>query len=240
MRDMTSNGKRNIDFVDLTEDNDDHRFSRPSQQRSAKVSRPRFHHEQQPFSQSRDFISSSQSSLSSRGKTGNEHSFTPFSQSSATSASQSAPGTSQAQDWSPPNTQAVIEDEARAADLVVGSQDFDDGDYDNYEFYGIYQSIPHHGLSFSKMGFKLVFFSANNLPDTIHAKIVGVRFYSGQATTGEYVAIRREPGNRYDSNAIRVDNVMGAQIGHIPRFLASKLASYMVCGPFSIHLDNRN
>lgn len=134
---MTSNGKRNVDFLDLTEDNDDHGFSRPSQQKSAKVSQSNFSSEQR-FRQNLDFLSSSQSSRNSRQKKGNEHSFTPSSQSSATSTSQSAP-VSQDQDWSPPNTQAVIEDEARAADLVVGSQDFDDGDYDNYEFYGIYQ-----------------------------------------------------------------------------------------------------
>lgn len=40
--------------------------------------------------------------------------------------------------------------------------------------------------------------------------------------------IRREPGNPYDSNAIRIDNVNSEQIGHIPKALASKLASYMV------------
>ncbi|KAJ5191693.1 uncharacterized protein N7498_010678 [Penicillium cinerascens] len=59
------------------------------------------------------------------------------------------------------------------------------------------------------------------------AKIVGVRFYNGVATSGEHVFLKREPQNQYDSNAIRVDNVMGAQIGHIPRGVAAKLAKYM-------------
>ncbi|KAJ5665096.1 uncharacterized protein N7477_007544 [Penicillium maclennaniae] len=59
------------------------------------------------------------------------------------------------------------------------------------------------------------------------AKIVGVRFYNGVATSGEHVLLKREPQNQYDPNAIRVDNVMGAQIGHIPRGLAAKLAKYM-------------
>ncbi|KAJ5134623.1 hypothetical protein N7526_005988, partial [Penicillium atrosanguineum] len=59
------------------------------------------------------------------------------------------------------------------------------------------------------------------------AKIVGVRFYNGVATPGEHVILKREPQNQYDPNAIRVDNVMGAQIGHIPRGLAAKLAKYM-------------
>jgi SWI/SNF-related matrix-associated actin-dependent regulator of chromatin subfamily A3 len=39
--------------------------------------------------------------------------------------------------------------------------------------------------------------------------------------------LRREPMNAYDSNAIQVLNVQGAQIGHIPRGNAAKLAKYM-------------
>ncbi|PWY85763.1 hypothetical protein BO94DRAFT_566501 [Aspergillus sclerotioniger CBS 115572] len=42
-----------------------------------------------------------------------------------------------------------------------------------------------------------------------------------------HVRIQRDIGNAYDSNAIRVSNVMGAQIGHIPRTMAAKLAKYM-------------
>ncbi|KAJ5378749.1 hypothetical protein N7509_011868 [Penicillium cosmopolitanum] len=57
--------------------------------------------------------------------------------------------------------------------------------------------------------------------------IVGVRFYRGHATKGEHVVLNREPANPYDRNAIRVDNVMGAQIGHIGRAVAEKLAKYM-------------
>ena len=40
--------------------------------------------------------------------------------------------------------------------------------------------------------------------------------------------IKREPGNPYDSNAIRINNVQGTQIGHLPRDLASKLAGFLV------------
>ncbi|KAE8448579.1 hypothetical protein EG329_009004 [Mollisiaceae sp. DMI_Dod_QoI] len=61
----------------------------------------------------------------------------------------------------------------------------------------------------------------------IEDKIVGVRFYNGYATPGEQVMIKREPGNAYDSNAIRINNVQGVQIGHIPRNLAAKLAPFM-------------
>ncbi|KAF2175430.1 hypothetical protein K469DRAFT_610754 [Zopfia rhizophila CBS 207.26] len=58
-------------------------------------------------------------------------------------------------------------------------------------------------------------------------KIVGCRFYTGVATLGEMVVLKREPQNPYDSNAIQVLNVMGWQIGHIPRINAAKLAKYM-------------
>lgn len=58
-------------------------------------------------------------------------------------------------------------------------------------------------------------------------KIVGVRYYNGVVNPGEKVLLRREPSNQYDRNAIRVDNVMRNQIGHVPRNLASKLAPYM-------------
>ncbi|KUJ16374.1 putative SWI/SNF-related matrix-associated actin-dependent regulator of chromatin subfamily A member 3-like 1 [Mollisia scopiformis] len=61
----------------------------------------------------------------------------------------------------------------------------------------------------------------------IEDKIVGVRYYNGLATPGEQVMIRREPGNPYDSNAIRINNVQEVQIGHIPRALAAKLAPLM-------------
>ncbi|KMU90685.1 DNA repair protein RAD5 [Coccidioides immitis H538.4] len=72
--------------------------------------------------------------------------------------------------------------------------------------------------------------SSQELDDSAYSDFqlyVGVRYYNGQATKGEYVNIRREPGNPYDSNAIRIDNVMGDQIGHLPRQLASKLAPYI-------------
>jgi SWI/SNF-related matrix-associated actin-dependent regulator of chromatin subfamily A3 len=75
------------------------------------------------------------------------------------------------------------------------TQDFDDDVYENYELYGI-----------------------------LDTKIVGCRFYDGRVTLGEYVTVRREPRNQYDSNAIRIDNVQGKQIGHIPRQVAAKLA----------------
>ncbi|KAF2744112.1 hypothetical protein M011DRAFT_521232 [Sporormia fimetaria CBS 119925] len=61
----------------------------------------------------------------------------------------------------------------------------------------------------------------------LHTKIVGVRYYRGYATVGEFVTLRREPQNAYDRNAIQAMNVRGEQIGHIPRTIAAKLAKYM-------------
>ncbi|KAJ5573642.1 uncharacterized protein N7459_008069 [Penicillium hispanicum] len=90
------------------------------------------------------------------------------------------------------------EEDAEAAELVQGSQDVDE----------------------SSM-------STNILYGCLPTKIVGVRFYNGYATPGERVLLKREPQNQYDRNAIRVDNVMGSQIGHIGRNLAAKLATYM-------------
>ncbi|KAL4883309.1 SNF2 family N-terminal domain-containing protein [Aspergillus karnatakaensis] len=90
------------------------------------------------------------------------------------------------------------EDDAAAADLFQGSQDTDDSSDTTQLHYG-----------------------------DLKTKIVGVRYYRGQATIGEHVVLKREPQNKYDRNAIRVDNVMGAQVGHIPKNMAAKLASYL-------------
>lgn len=65
----------------------------------------------------------------------------------------------------------------------------------------------------------------------VSTQIVGVRFYRGHANPNERVQVIRDSNNQYDQNAIKVENVMGAQIGHIPRQMAAKLASYMVLPP---------
>ena len=78
------------------------------------------------------------------------------------------------------------------------TQDFDDDAYVGYELYGV-----------------------------LDAKVVGIRYYNGRIGVGEYVKVKREPGNPFDRNAIRIDNVMNDQIGHIPRNLAAKLAGLM-------------
>ncbi|KXX82067.1 putative SWI/SNF-related matrix-associated actin-dependent regulator of chromatin subfamily A member 3-like 1 [Madurella mycetomatis] len=75
---------------------------------------------------------------------------------------------------------------------------------------------------------------AHEFYGSLESKIVGVRYYNGMATAGEVVVCRREPSNPYDSNAIRVDNVLGHQIGHIPRTVAAKLAGYIDPGDITI------
>lgn len=62
---------------------------------------------------------------------------------------------------------------------------------------------------------------------TMSSKVVGCQYYRGHATIGEFAIVRREPSNPYDSNAIQILNVLGAQIGHLGRGVASKLAPFM-------------
>ncbi|KAI1327116.1 hypothetical protein F5Y16DRAFT_421124 [Xylariaceae sp. FL0255] len=62
---------------------------------------------------------------------------------------------------------------------------------------------------------------------TMDNKIVGVRYYNGIVTPGEAILLRREPRNPYDKNAVRIDNIMGSQIGHLPKNFVMKLAPYI-------------
>ncbi|KAI6382048.1 hypothetical protein MCOR25_000925 [Pyricularia grisea] len=62
---------------------------------------------------------------------------------------------------------------------------------------------------------------------SLDVRIVGCRYYNGIVSPGELTICRREPTNPYDVNAIRVDNVQGAQIGHFPRKIVEKLAPYI-------------
>lgn len=90
-------------------------------------------------------------------------------------------------------------DEERAEDILMLSQENgEENTSQSYELYG-----------------------------TLNTKVVGIQYYTGYATEGEFVIVRREPSNPYDSNAIRIENVRRDQIGHIPRQIAAKLAKYM-------------
>ncbi|XP_024516582.1 helicase-like transcription factor [Selaginella moellendorffii] len=54
--------------------------------------------------------------------------------------------------------------------------------------------------------------------------VVGLRYYHGTVTNGEMVQLVREPTNPYDSNAIRVLNIRGDQVGHVEKNKAMHLA----------------
>ncbi|KGB78750.3 hypothetical protein CNBG_4588 [Cryptococcus deuterogattii R265] len=62
---------------------------------------------------------------------------------------------------------------------------------------------------------------------TFRSDVVGVQYYHGLVGRGEYVLLRREPTNKWDSNAVQVINAGGSQVGHIPRAVAANLATLM-------------
>ncbi|ORY32870.1 SNF2 family N-terminal domain-domain-containing protein [Naematelia encephala] len=62
---------------------------------------------------------------------------------------------------------------------------------------------------------------------TMRTDVVGVQYYTGMVGRGEYVMLERQPDNQYDSNAVRVMNASGHQVGHVPRAVASQLAYLM-------------
>ncbi|XP_030431203.1 helicase-like transcription factor isoform X2 [Gopherus evgoodei] len=62
---------------------------------------------------------------------------------------------------------------------------------------------------------------------TLRGNVVGLRYYTGVVNNNEMVALQREPNNRYDKNAVKVNNVNGNQVGHIKKELAVPLAYIM-------------
>ncbi|KAJ3993334.1 SNF2 family N-terminal domain-containing protein [Lentinula boryana] len=62
---------------------------------------------------------------------------------------------------------------------------------------------------------------------SMKAQVVGLQYYKGLVGPGEEVILVREPNNIHDRNAIRVDNIGHAQVGHIPRSVVAKLAPLM-------------
>ncbi|PNW72987.1 hypothetical protein CHLRE_14g614400v5 [Chlamydomonas reinhardtii] len=81
---------------------------------------------------------------------------------------------------------------------------------------------------------------AEEAPDTavllasFRTKVVGVRYYDGEANTDEMVLLIREPNNTYDRWAIRVDNIRGDKIGHISREQAAVLSPLIDAGQLRI------
>ncbi|CAK6979998.1 helicase-like transcription factor [Scomber scombrus] len=57
--------------------------------------------------------------------------------------------------------------------------------------------------------------------------VVGLKYYTGVVNKGEMVGLVREPQNPYDSNAVKVTNIYGSQVGHIKRQLAAAMAYVM-------------
>ncbi|EGY13851.1 DNA repair protein RAD16 [Verticillium dahliae VdLs.17] len=116
----------------------------------------------------------------------------------ATSTSQSSWSPQVSQHWAPQNGRVYASSSQPIADDVEVIDLTQSNDEPPMEFYG---SLP--------------------------TKVVGVRYYAGNASAGEIVLCNREPHNQYDSNALQVTNVLGDQIGHIPRNVAAKLAPYL-------------
>ncbi|KAL0956474.1 hypothetical protein HGRIS_002620 [Hohenbuehelia grisea] len=69
--------------------------------------------------------------------------------------------------------------------------------------------------------------SRDELYCSLKTSVVGIQYYKGLVGAGEEVLLVREPHNRYDSNAIQVKNIGRAQVGHLPRNVAAKLAPLM-------------
>ncbi|KAG6378256.1 putative DNA repair protein rad5 [Boletus reticuloceps] len=78
---------------------------------------------------------------------------------------------------------------------------------------------------------------ADELYCVLKTSIVGVQYYKGLVGPGEQVRLVREPNNRYDRNAIQVQNIGGAQVGHIPRNVASQLAPLLDRGLVTVEGD---
>ena len=61
-------------------------------------------------------------------------------------------------------------------------------------------------------------------------QIVGVKYYQGLVGFNEQVNLVREPGNKYDMNAIRAMNMAGVQIGHVRATIAQRFARLVDAG----------
>ena len=63
--------------------------------------------------------------------------------------------------------------------------------------------------------------------DPLPLTIVGLKWASATAVSGEKVKLVREPDNKYDPNAIKVVNSSGVGVGHISKESAASLARTM-------------
>lgn len=72
---------------------------------------------------------------------------------------------------------------------------------------------------------------------TIQTSIVGLQYYDGHVQPYEMVILEREQNNVYDHWAIRVDNVRGQRVGHLPRTLVAHLSPLVDAGRWSWRLQ---
>jgi hypothetical protein len=64
----------------------------------------------------------------------------------------------------------------------------------------------------------------------IETSVVGMQYHDAAIAPGERANLEREPVNRHDSNAIRVENALFDQVGYIPRQVAAWLAPLLDSG----------
>ncbi|KAH9998504.1 SNF2 family N-terminal domain-containing protein [Russula compacta] len=69
---------------------------------------------------------------------------------------------------------------------------------------------------------------------TLSSNVVGIQYYKGLVDAGEQVLLIREPRNKYDRNAIAVQNIGRTQVGHIPRQTAARLAPIIDAGLITV------
>ncbi|GBF96868.1 helicase-like transcription factor [Raphidocelis subcapitata] len=65
---------------------------------------------------------------------------------------------------------------------------------------------------------------------SFRSKIVGVQYYAGKVGHDELVGFVREPNNPYDRWAVRVENIRGEKVGHLPRVLVQYIAPLLDSG----------
>ncbi|KAF2645809.1 hypothetical protein P280DRAFT_417930 [Massarina eburnea CBS 473.64] len=144
----------------------------------------------------------------SNGQSPSQSSSQGYARSYASSQSQRAP--------KQPRTAPYGNGSSQQEPLVIDDDDDEEEDEEDGS-----QEVPDSTQGYSDAALSYVMYGK------LDTKIVGVRFYNGYATMGEMAICRREPQNPYDRNALQILNVQGAQIGHIPKGFAAKLAPYM-------------
>jgi len=58
---------------------------------------------------------------------------------------------------------------------------------------------------------------------SLFTSVVGGQHHSARLSAGESVRLVREPENPHDANAIRVENLAGEKVGHLPGHPQSRL-----------------